>query len=181
MKSLKVSRGSVREALGRLESEGVIEHKPFTGAAVRKMSRTEVAEFSDIRELLEGLAARLAAEKITAKGRKTLLAIERSIDAQDGEIPYAVYNLRFHNFIISTSEHSKLPMMLERTQLEIIRLQFQRVLDAKAATRRSRKEHRDVVDAILRGDAKSAERLMRLHVRNSTAAILDGPDNLFVV
>jgi DNA-binding GntR family transcriptional regulator len=72
-------------------------------------------------------------------------------------------------------------MMLERTQLEIIRLQFQRVLDAKAATRRSRKEHRDIADAILRGDTKSAERLMRLHVRNSTAAILDGPDSLFVV
>src|SRR5258708_30459789 len=63
IRSLKVSRGSIREALRRLESEGVIEHKPFTGATVRKMSRSEVAEFSEIRELLEGLASRLAAEK----------------------------------------------------------------------------------------------------------------------
>jgi DNA-binding GntR family transcriptional regulator len=181
IRSLRVSRGSVREALRRLESEGVIEHKPFIGATVRKMSRSEVAEFSEIRELLEGLAARRAAEKITPKRRKDLLAIERSIDAQDSDIPYATYNLQFHNFIIFASEQSKLPMMLERTQLGIIRLQFQRILDAKAAIKRSREEHRKIVSAILRGDANSAERLMRLHVRNSTAEILGAPDTLFVV
>jgi DNA-binding GntR family transcriptional regulator len=178
VQSLGVSRGSVREALRRLGSEGFLEQRPFSGATVRRMSKKEVLELSQIRGLLEGLAARLAAERITTAGKREFRALEHAYTRSQFD-SYSEYNAVFHAFIIKTSGHPYLPTFLERTQLEILRLQFARVLQSNKAVQRSHSEHSNIFRAIMDGKADAAERAMRRHVKNSTAAILRAPDELF--
>jgi DNA-binding GntR family transcriptional regulator len=178
IRALKVSRASVREGLRLLASEGFVEQKPFAGVSIRKMSRKEVSELSQVRELLEGLAASLAARNITPPVRRKFMELERSLAARKFE-SYADYNSRFHELIMKTSAHPHLPAFLERTQLEILRLQFVRVLNSTSAVARSHAEHDDVRKAILKGDGKAAERAMRRHVQNQTKAILEAPDDYF--
>ena len=64
MREAGVSRGSVREALRRLASEGFVEWQRYRGASIVRMSRAQVLDFLHLRELLEGFAARSAAERI---------------------------------------------------------------------------------------------------------------------
>ena len=62
---LGVSRGPLREALGRLAAEGVLELEPYRGAVVRRLTREDVEDLFSVREVLEGEAARLAASTWT--------------------------------------------------------------------------------------------------------------------
>jgi DNA-binding GntR family transcriptional regulator len=178
IRALKVSRASVREGLRLLASGGFVEQKPFAGVSIRKMSRKEVFELSQVRELLEGLAASLAARNVTSPVKKKFTDLERAYRTGTFE-SYADYNSRFHGLIMETSAHPHLPAFLERTQLEILRLQFARVLNSNSAVTRSHAEHDEVLKAILKGDGKAAERAMHRHVHNSTKAILESPDDYF--
>jgi len=181
-RQLQVSRGSVREGLRRLASDGFLEQRPFSGVSVRKMSRREVIELSEIREILEGLAASLAAQRLTRARAQAFAELERKSGGKSATAPehHSLYNKLFHGFIMEASEQNHLPLFLERTQLEIIRLQFQRVLLSQKAITRSRGEHAAIFEAIVDRDPKRAERAMRLHIQNSTKFILEAPDHLFL-
>src|ERR1700716_1155716 len=67
-KMLGVSNGPVREAIRRLTGEGLVEITPHRGASVRKFTPDDVREIFQLREVIEGLAARLSARKMPAKG-----------------------------------------------------------------------------------------------------------------
>lgn len=174
-----VSRGSVREALRCLEADGLVEIEFYRGARIRKMSRSEFIEANQIRGLLEGFAASLAAQRMERAERKKLLELEQNWDRGNKGWTYAEYNEKFHAFILEASRHKQLPIYLEQARFLIFTLQFHRILRTPAATRRSRFEHRRVVKAILKGDAKGAERAMRQHINSSGASILAAPEEFF--
>lgn len=174
-----VSRGSVREALRCLEADGLVEIEFYRGARIRKMSRSEFIEANQIRGLLEGFAASLAAQRMERAERKKLLELEQNWDRGNKGWTYAEYNEKFHAFILEASRHKQLPIYLEQARFLIFTLQFHRILRTPAATRRSRLEHRRVVKAILKGDAKGAERAMRQHINSSGASILAAPEEFF--
>ena len=178
MREFHVSRGSVREALRRLEAEGLVQIELYRGATIRKISRAEFVEANQIRALLEGYAASLAAERITAAEGKRLREIERRWNRGD-DWTYAEYNERFHALILKAAHHDQLPRFLEQANVAVFRLQFHRIRRTPAAVRRSTLEHARVVKAILKGDAKAADRAMRQHVENSGRAILDAPEEFF--
>ena len=179
VRDLHVSRGSVREALRRLEAEGLVQIELYRGANIRKMSRSDFIAFTQIREVLEGLAASLAAERIDEAGRAALIELEQNWDRGSRGWTYPEYNENFHNLILAASGNKELPVYLEQAKLLFFRLQFHRITRTPAAERRSRREHERVVKAILKGDAKAAERAMRDHVHRSNQEILSTPEEFF--
>jgi len=178
---LEVGRSSLREALRRLEAEGVVEIQQFRGARVRQMSREDVLELNEIRAVLEGYAAASAAQRIDAAGRKALGDLERKIDRGRSPLAqsYSDYNTHFHDLILRLGDHVHLPNFIAQTQLAVFRLQFDRVLLTPSRMKRSRAEHRAIVKAILKGDPTAAETAMRRHIGNTSAEILKAPSSYF--
>jgi DNA-binding GntR family transcriptional regulator len=179
MREFGVSRGSVREALRCLEADGLVQIEFYRGARIRKMSRAEFIEANQIRGLLEGFAASLAAQSMDETDRRRLLELEQNWDRGFKGWTYAEYNEKFHALILEASRHRRLPVYAEQVQLLFFDLQFHRIQRSAKAIERSRKEHRRVVKAILKGDARGAERAMRQHVENSGASILAAPEEFF--
>jgi len=179
MREFHVSRGSVREALRCLEADGLVQIEFYRGARIRKMSRNEFIEANQIRGLLEGFAASLAALRMDGTERKRLLELEENWDRGNKGWTYAEYNEKFHALILEASHHKQLPIYVEQVQPLIFDLQFHRIQRTRKAIRRSRLEHRRVVKAILNGDAKGAERAMRQHIHSSGASILAAPEEFF--
>jgi DNA-binding GntR family transcriptional regulator len=179
VRDLHVSRGSVREALRRLEAEGLVQIELYRGASIRKMSRSDFIAFNQIREVLEGLAASLAAERMDETGRVALVELEQNWERGSRGWTYPEYNERFHNLILEASGNNELPAYIEQAKLLFFRLQFHRIARTPAQEKRSQREHDRVVKAILKGDAKAAERAMRDHVHKSVEAILAEPEEFF--
>ena len=179
MREFGVSRGSVREALRCLESDGLVQIEFYRGARIRKMSRHEFIEANEIRGVLEGFAASLAARRINATERKRLTELEQSWNRGAKDWTYAEYNEKFHTLIVEASHHKQLPTYIEQVHLLLFDLQFHRIERTATAIQRSVKEHERVVKAILNGDSKGAERAMRDHIESSGAAILAAPEEFF--
>lgn len=179
MREFGVSRGSVREALRCLEADGLVQIEFYRGARIRKMSRNEFIEANEIRSVLEGFAASLASQRMDPTQRKRLLEIEQSWDRGNKGWTYAEYNEKFHALILEASHHKSLPTYVDEVQLLLFDLQFHRIERSQKAVRRSRLEHRRVAYAILKGDARGAERAMRQHIHSSAAAILSAPEEFF--
>jgi len=94
---LNLSRTPVREALRRLEAEGIVEHQPRSGAVVRQLSHAEVVELYEMRVVLERTAAEMAAKHGTEAEFDTLAALNRQIEAErSNPARAAAINQDFH-------------------------------------------------------------------------------------
>lgn len=174
---LGVSRGTVREALTRLQGEGLVEFERFRGARIRILSRKAVIELNQIRAVLEGLGARLAAERIDEKAMAVLRAAHPPF--QEALHDYTAYNKALHNTIVRLSGNDSLAPAIAATLRETFRLQFDKTLSTRESRLRSYAEHTGIVEAILKGDAKGAERRMIAHINSSTEAIMQAPEHFF--
>lgn len=182
MRETGASRGRVREALLRLSAEGLVELHEFRGAMVKRMSRVEVKQAYDMREMLEGLAARLVAASLLSKqDRATLEETQRDLDeaAESFSIERFIRaNDRYHEFIIGHADNAFLGAFLERLRIPIFRLQFH-VFYTPEIMRKSNADHQVITAAILSGDGKKAEAAMRAHVRNGFATVARLNDSYF--
>lgn len=173
---LGVSRGPLREALGRLAAEGVLEIEPYRGALVRRLGREDVLDLFQIREVLEGEAARLAATLIAegdhrARLEAAIAAVDRFRGRNDS-VGYMDENSRFHELIVELSGNKLLARLIGQLQVHAFRLLFRRMVVEDTAVENSIAEHDEVAAAILAGDARAAERSMRHHVRRSGEMVL---------
>jgi DNA-binding GntR family transcriptional regulator len=180
---LGVSRGPLREALGRLASEGLLAIEPHRGAVVRRLSRSEVAELFEVRELLEGEAARLAAERIDRGDHRSrvenLLAEVHDHRSDSDPMTYMAHNGRFHDTIFAISENRLLAQLAAQLHTQTYRLQFNQLIRGEAARHQSNDDHVQILEAILAGNAQAAERIMRRHVRRSGDVTAAFPDTAF--
>jgi DNA-binding GntR family transcriptional regulator len=169
---LGVSRATLRAALIRLQHEGFVEIQPNRGAQVRAFSVEEATRILQVREVLEGLAAGLAAEKATAAQLDELHAIvvqmEQTLAADDllGHLPLVG---RFHQQIIEVAGNEFIDQFLNMLRAPLIRHQF-RVILVPGRKDESLAEHREILTYLARRDATAAERAMRRHIaalRNS--------------
>jgi DNA-binding GntR family transcriptional regulator len=164
---LGVSRGPIREAIRHLEQMGLVEKIPYRGAFVSELTQRDVEELHNMRELLEGLAARLLAERRDPKAIAKLQAIldDMCQAAVSGE-PSRVIALDadFHDTLIELSEHKLL-----REVWTIVRGRLRRFLVLRRHRLYSTLEeavqlHESVVRAIAAGEAEQAEAKTRRHV-----------------
>jgi DNA-binding GntR family transcriptional regulator len=175
-RAVGASRSSVREAMRRLAAENLIDLKHYKGARVRVFAEAEVIGLYQVREMLEGLAARLAAENIgRGRHRSQLTALEKSFDrGYDGSpTGYMRYNEQFHALVVRMSESDILIRLVGQLHIPVYTLQFHSLVDPRSVAA-ARRQHKALAKAILAGDGTKAERLMRQHVRDRLAQVLKG-------
>jgi DNA-binding GntR family transcriptional regulator len=170
---LDVSRNPVREALQALAGEGFIELEPRRGARVAVVSQAQAGELFEVREVLEGLVASLAATRRTEAEVAAMRAVvEEGCDAAEAgnlaDLP--ALNTRFHTLLAMTARNEMLAETIERLRHLIEWIYSQRI--AQRAPR-SWREHSLIVDAIAGGDADTAERVARAHIAMARAAYVD--------
>lgn len=175
-----VSRTPVRETFKQLQTEGLIEIRPRVGTFVTSPSRREITELFEMKELLEGAAARLLAQRGRVPETELLEANLRAADiavAESDRERYAELVEEFHNLIIVGADNRKLEAHYRTlmNQLAYARL-VQTSLSQPGRPLQSDREHHVVLDLILEKDGDSAERVMREHVRASRRALLAGMD-----
>jgi GntR family transcriptional regulator, vanillate catabolism transcriptional regulator len=161
---LGVSRGPLREALGRLESEGLVVIEPHRGAVVRK-------------------AARLAALHIAAGDHRARMQqqLDEVLRARAGSEPltYMDHNSRFHDEIFAVSQNTLLAQLAVQLQTQSYRIQFAQLLRGETERTTSGDDHVLIVEAILAGRGAAAEKAMRRHVRRSAEVTAAFPDSAF--
>lgn len=179
-RELGVSRGPVREALQTLSRDGWVELRPRLGAFVRQPSESEVVEFFQVRALLEGECARLAAANVTASAvvrARELLADGWSAVALEEERALVAANAALHAFITELAGNATLCELTERLQK---RSQWYFRPVSVARSRDAWVEHEAVVDAIVDGDADRAAACLRAHVQETQRAyrsLVDAEDS----
>jgi len=163
------SRGPLREALRRLESRRLVERTPHVGIRIAAINREKLLEIYHVREALEGMAARLAAQHMSTDeiaGLKALLATHAQDAALKAGVAYFQQegNLDFHYRIIRGSHNAALSELLLGELYHRLRMYRYEV---SAQTQRAPKalaEHQRIVDAIEARDGDLAEILMRRHI-----------------
>ncbi|GGY85490.1 GntR family transcriptional regulator [Marinobacter zhanjiangensis] len=179
----KLTRGPLREALGRLESRGLLVRRPHAGVKVVSVSADELMELYRIREAMEGLAARQAAERMTdqeiADLQATLDSHETMIEEARGQAYYqAEGDYDFHHRIATGSRNAKLAQMLLGDLYYMVRMYRYRLSTSSGRPHRALGEHRRIVEAIAQRDGELAEFLMQRHInaarKNIEQKISDG-------
>jgi len=164
---LGMSRTPVREAMRRLESEGLLLNEPFRGAVVVTLGAEDIRELYAVRELLEVEAAGACADKATA----TQIAAMRSLvdgeaDAIDDPRALIDINRRLHQSICDGAHNRFLQKALATIQSSFALLGKSNLLSPERA-RASHRQHVALLSAIVSRDRKAAEGAARSHVRNS--------------
>ena len=164
---LGVSRGPIREALGRLAAEGLVTVRPRRGAVVRSLSKDEFLELYQVREALEMMAVRLAVPKLDAGDIAELegLIDRMSAHAERAEVEeFFAANAAFHGRILAASGNTKLQELYAQLLGQMGRFRM-RSLTLRGNLQRSVAEHRAILRAAKRGDADRAAYLMSEHIR----------------
>lgn len=171
-KTYGISRGPLREAIRRLEGLRLIERKPHVGARVVKLSVKELLEIYRVREALEGMACRLAAEKMSkteiVRLRKILDLHEEGIAEQEGQAYFQKEgDLDFHFRIVMNSGNAKLQELLAADLYHLVRMYRYQFSLSSSRPVKALREHHQILDAIESRDPELAELLMRRHVSAS--------------
>lgn len=165
----KVSRAQVREALASLALRGLIERVPNRGAVVCKLDYQRVADIFAVREALEGMCARLAAERTGPQDWAPFTEVlheqmPRHLADDDFESFLAAYE-SFRCQIIEKANNRDLAVMLD-TIREKIGFLARRIVILPGRAEEALAEHRAVLDALQRGDGATAEALRKQTMRN---------------
>ena len=166
---LGVSRTPVREAFRQLELEGLIHIVPNKGAYVTGITSSDVAEIYEIRELLEGLCARRATERITKEQldelEEIIMLSEFHLAKGHAEQLIELDN-RFHQLLYDACQSKKLLHLLKDFH-HYVQRERQKTLSDMERSKEAVAEHKAIVDAIREGDAAKAEKLADAHICNA--------------
>ncbi len=164
-----ISRGPLREAIRRLEGLRLVQRIPHVGARVVSLSSNELIEIYHVREAMEGMACRLAAENMSDEEVASLRALleehERSLQVTEGRSYFQKEgDLDFHYRIVQGSKNTKLMELLGGELYHLVRMYRYQFSLSSSRPVRALKEHHHIVDAIEHRDGELAEMLMRRHI-----------------
>ena len=172
-KRFGVSRIPVREALKRLEAEGLVRHVARQGSVVAAKSVDELVEILDIRIALETRALRLAIPKLTAADFSAAHAVLRRYEASEVPREWAELNLEFHTILYRACNRPTLLKMIADA-VKGIDLHL-RVLQSYSVGRKSSMtDHADILHACETRDIARAILLLEAHIEHTQSALLDG-------
>lgn len=172
--TLGISRTPVREAIHKLEREGLIERQPRGGFVVQGLNRDDIEETFGIRSVLEGYAARLAAAKHQAQDLRELEnKIEEFQIALDNKkmnlLP--TINTEFHDLLYNLSKSPKLINIINGLRDQIYRYR-EMILKEKQFASTSNQDHKKMLRYIRKRDAEGAERVVREHILRGQEVVL---------
>ncbi|MDC9811090.1 GntR family transcriptional regulator [Rhizobium binxianense] len=169
-----LSRGTIRAALQRLVSEGLIVQRPYTGWEVTTLSPHDVWELGTLRASLESLAGRLAAERIDDGARSALTSAIRAMEeaARDENEDLLSADLGFHRTIVTLSGNSRLAhhydLITNQLRLYIASSNHLVGIEGGIIAR-----HYELIEPILRGDGDGAEQAFRDFFQRSNRELAD--------
>jgi DNA-binding GntR family transcriptional regulator len=174
---LGVSKTPLREAFARLEQEGLVLTTSFKGAVVTGYSERDLREIYDLRALLEGAAARAAAEGASDETLAQLrVVINRSRALRDSGDVVALAELLgdFDVIVYAQVSNERIAALIENLRAHLTRI-GKLTEGIPGRVEASVEEHAAIVDAIVARDSDEAERLMRVHIRSVLADQLATP------
>lgn len=166
--SYGVSRTPVREALQKLERDGLIVLVPRRSAYVSEISLREALEIDQLRELLEPFAALQAAGRIPPDKLHDLLRqlenLESVAPGQEDYVKYLHLDVQLHECILEYAGNSTMKDVVTRLHH---RMNAIRVVSTAPRYRESIEEHKRIINALLAGNGEEASRAMREHIQNA--------------
>jgi DNA-binding GntR family transcriptional regulator len=166
-KELSVSRGPIREAMGRLAADGLVTVRPRRGAEVREITPRELVDAYQVREALEVLAVRLAVPRVSEPDLDSLSSLVDKMAEHaknDAVTDFFAANVSFHDLLCELSGNEKLVQVHRRLIAETARFQA-RTLALRGSLEDSVSEHRAILAAIRERDSDKAAALAGAHVR----------------
>jgi DNA-binding GntR family transcriptional regulator len=170
-----VSRTPLREALRMLESEGLVELFPHKGVFIRQPSMDEIQEMFDVMGVLEGMCARLTAEKMTAAGWRKIERLHQKLEAHYAEgdrEKYIAVNNVFHALVQELAGNRVLDEVVANLRGKVALYRHQQIYEARRFDE-SIHEHREILDALRRREPDVAERRMKRHLDRQCRALIN--------
>lgn len=164
---LSLSRTPVREALRKLEADGIVEHRPRIGAVIRTLGHTEVVELYEMRIVLERTAAEMAAKHCSDAELHELEDLNADIAKTiDNPAKAAAINQKFHRCIYMATRNRFL-LESARALNNALMLLGPTTLADPERIKTVCKQHQDIIDAIRAGDAEAAGVSAEAHLQTS--------------
>jgi len=161
-----VSRTPVREAIRKLELEGLVVMVPRKGAYVAGLSMKDAADVFEVRQSLEGLAAALAAERITDEEIEALerILLEINDAAEKNDLNLIIQkDAEFHNILFKASRNDKLVQIINNLKEQIDRFRIQS-FENPGRLKKLVEEHKKIVEAISERNVEKAKKLAEEHI-----------------
>ena len=176
-----VSRTPVREAIRKLEKEGLVTIEPRRGAYASGISIKDILDVLEVRQNLEGMAASLAARKVTEEEKQDFIRANAAYKAAilSGNTDEIIKNDEyFHQLIVNYSDNKTLTQLL--SQVQELALRFRYIYyDDFSRYERMPKEHEEIEEAILSGDIAKAKVVAEEHVAHLKEFVIKHGENLF--
>ena len=172
--SMQIGRNAVREAIRYLEKEGLVTTAPFKGAHVTIPKTDEIDQMFEVMSGLEGMCARLAAQKMINRDLKKIESLHAELEkhyAKKDTKAYLETNWTFHEFIQKLSKNKVLNEVV-RGLRQTIFLYRQRQLYQPNRFEASMQEHREILAAFRKKDPELAEKVMKNHLLRQGQALV---------
>ena len=171
---LGVSRTPIREAIRKLELEGLVTMIPRRGAEVAQITEKSLQDVLEVRRALDALCAELACDRITAEGKA---ALKKACDHFDeatktGEVvAIAEADVALHDIIVQATGNQRLIQLINNLSEQMYRYRFEYIKD-ESGHENLVNEHRMIYESIMNGDREKAAAAARLHIDNQEQSII---------
>lgn len=165
-KEIGVSRTPIREAIRKLEKEGLVTIEPRRGAYASQISTEDMVEILEVRQNMEGLAAFFAASRMQPEQLTELKEISEHYNAavQSGDMEEMIkHDTRFHRIIVESCNNKILVQMIEQLQELVLRFRYIYYDNFRRAENMP-EEHQLILDAIESGNAEAARNAADVHI-----------------
>ena len=171
---LGVSRTPIREAIRKLELEGLVVMIPRKGAAVANITEKDTKDVLEVRRTLEMFAVEVACDRITPEQLVQLKEAAKAFEASNGSmdlIRIAETDMHFHEIIYEATHNERLVQMLNNLRENMYRYRIEYLKDPNYYNSLVA-EHQEILDAVENGDKERARVCMRDHIDNQQLAVI---------
>ncbi|NLL78149.1 MAG: GntR family transcriptional regulator [Clostridiales bacterium] len=171
---LGVSRTPIREAIRKLELEGLVTMIPRRGAEVAQITEKSLKDVLEVRRALDALCAKLACERITEEEKEQLkdacAEFERATRIKDATV-IAKADVALHDIIVAATGNQRLVQLVNNLAEQMYRYRFEYIKDESQHDRLI-EEHRIIYESIMNKDCEEAAKAAELHIDNQEISII---------
>lgn len=170
-----VSRTPIREAIRKLELEGLVIMVPRKGAEVAKITKKDIKDVLEVRATLEALAVKLACQKMDEEQLERLRKVNKefSVAASNKEIELLIQkDVEFHDIIFECTNNDKLIQIVNNLREQIYRFRVEYIRMKNDCTILA-KEHNEILSCIEQKDITHAKEIAAKHIENQEKAVVE--------